>query len=116
MAILSDLKRDGAIEFPGFYPLSAYLPLSTSFPLLARVQKISEVEYNIHLLKTQRLDYYKQVVYVPPMAKPNLQAPDDKLFPLMEKVEEFIAGDSQVMLILGDSGGGKSTFNLENQL
>ncbi|KAF9119519.1 Receptor of activated protein C kinase 1 [Mortierella sp. 14UC] len=52
------------------------------------------------------------------MAKPSLHAIDDSLFPLMEKVQEFLDGDGQVMLILGDSGAGKSTFNryLEYQL
>ncbi|KAF8931792.1 hypothetical protein BGZ47_011689 [Haplosporangium gracile] len=45
------------------------------------------------------------------MAKSNLQSSDDTLFPLMDKVKDFLAGDCQVMLILGDSGAGKSTFN-----
>jgi WD40 repeat protein len=76
------------------------------------------VEQNLYRLKLQRLNEYKQPVYIAPMAKPNLQAPDDTLFPLMEKVNDFLAGDSQVMLILGDSGAGKSTFNrhLEHEL
>ncbi|KAG0293993.1 hypothetical protein BGZ97_005198, partial [Linnemannia gamsii] len=52
------------------------------------------------------------------MAKSNLQARDGDLFPLMEKVHEFLDSERQVMLILGDSGAGKSTFNrhLEHQL
>ncbi|KAF9114250.1 hypothetical protein BGW39_003406, partial [Mortierella sp. 14UC] len=52
------------------------------------------------------------------MAKANLQARNDDLFPLMDKVQEFLAGDREVMLVLGDSGAGKSTFNkhLEHQL
>ncbi|KAG0273947.1 hypothetical protein BGZ96_004583, partial [Linnemannia gamsii] len=47
----------------------------------------------------------------PPMAKANLQAKDDTLFSLMGKVKDFFASDCQVMLILGDSGAGKSTFH-----
>lgn len=45
------------------------------------------------------------------MAKPSLQASDDKLSSLMNGVKDFLAGDRQVILILGDSGAGKSTFN-----
>lgn len=52
-----------------------------------------------------------QSVYIPPMAKATLQAPDDNVFPLMNNVKEFIDGEKQVMLILGDSGSGKSVFN-----
>ncbi|KAG9063917.1 hypothetical protein KI688_004031 [Linnemannia hyalina] len=52
------------------------------------------------------------------MAKANLQARDDALFPLLEKVEEFLTSERRVMLVLGDSGIGKSTFSrhLERQL
>lgn len=52
------------------------------------------------------------------MAKVSLQARDDDLSPLKEKVHGFLASDRQVMLILGDSGAGKSTFNryLESEL
>ncbi|KAG0302867.1 WD_REPEATS_REGION domain-containing protein, partial [Linnemannia gamsii] len=76
------------------------------------------VEITLNTLKMQRLGEYKQPVYIAPVAKPNLQAQDDTLSPLMEKVREFLAGSSQVMLILGDSGAGKSTYNrhLEHKL
>ncbi|KAF9337050.1 hypothetical protein BGZ91_009668 [Linnemannia elongata] len=116
--LLDSLRQDSTSEFPGSYPLSTRLPLPAAFPLLARVQNIPQVEYKLQALKMRRLNDYKQAVYIPPMAKPSLQAPDDRLFPLMKNVEEFLAGEGQVMLILGDSGAGKSTFNrhLENQL
>ncbi|KAG0283629.1 hypothetical protein BGZ96_011975, partial [Linnemannia gamsii] len=69
-------------------------------------------------LKVRRLEDYRQLVYIPPMAKANLHAKDDDLFSLMTKVQEFLDSDRQVMLILGDSGAGKSTFNrhLEHHL
>ncbi|KAF9121716.1 hypothetical protein BGW39_010298, partial [Mortierella sp. 14UC] len=110
-ALLGELKVDGTTEFPGIFPLSARLSLSSSFPLLTRVQEIPKVEYELRRLRMQRINEYKQAVYIAPMAKPRLQASDDSLFPLIDKVEEFLAGDGQVMLILGDSGAGKSTFN-----
>ncbi|KAF9118780.1 WD_REPEATS_REGION domain-containing protein, partial [Mortierella sp. 14UC] len=52
------------------------------------------------------------------MAKANLQARDEDLHPLIDSVQDFLDSDRQVMLILGDSGAGKSTFNrhLEHQL
>ncbi|KAF9081019.1 hypothetical protein BGX23_001392, partial [Mortierella sp. AD031] len=125
-ALLEDLKKDGSTALPDSYPLSTRLPLPATYPLLTRVQEIPKVEYTLHTLRMRRLDEYKQAVYILPMAKPNLQAKDDDdendggddLFPLMDKVRDFLAGDSQVMLILGDSGAGKSTFNrhLENKL
>ncbi|OAQ29905.1 hypothetical protein K457DRAFT_474346 [Linnemannia elongata AG-77] len=69
-------------------------------------------------LKTNRLLEYNQPVYISPMAKPNLQASDNSALPLMDKVGNFLEGTGLVMLILGDSGAGKSTFNrrLEHRL
>ncbi|KAF9085657.1 hypothetical protein BGX23_009486 [Mortierella sp. AD031] len=104
-SLLEDLKKDGNTEFPGS-------------SVSAVAQEIPKVEYTLHTLRTQRLNDYKQAVYIPPMAKPSLQAGDDTLSPLMENVQDFLTGVGQVMLILGDSGSGKSTFNqlLENEL
>jgi energy-coupling factor transporter ATP-binding protein EcfA2 len=52
------------------------------------------------------------------MAKATLRSSDEALFPLEEKVEEFLKSKQEVMLILGDSGSGKSTFGryLEQKL
>ncbi|KAG0198231.1 hypothetical protein BGX33_012490, partial [Mortierella sp. NVP41] len=57
-------------------------------------------------------------VYIPLQAKASLQEPDDKLFPLKDKVQEFLLSPRKVLLLLGDSGGGKSTFlrELEHDL
>ncbi|KAG0292439.1 WD_REPEATS_REGION domain-containing protein [Linnemannia gamsii] len=78
---------------------------------LTQDQDNQNIEATIHTLKMQRLSEYEQPVYISPMSKASLQAPDDTLFPLMDKVKEFLANDCQVMLILGDSRAGKSTFN-----
>ncbi|KAF9899069.1 WD_REPEATS_REGION domain-containing protein, partial [Linnemannia zychae] len=103
--------RGAASSLP--YPLRNRLPPPTSSPILARVQNVPYVEYDLHKLRLQRLEEHRKGVYIPPQAKPSLQATDDTLFPLMEKVQEFLTGRRQVFLVLGDSGAGKSTFNLE---
>ncbi|KAG0258233.1 WD_REPEATS_REGION domain-containing protein [Linnemannia exigua] len=71
----------------------------------------SYLESALLALKGQRLKEHRQPVYIPPMAKVNLQAKDEDLFPLMNSLQDFLDSDRQVMLILGDSGAGKSTFN-----
>ncbi|CAO3567047.1 unnamed protein product [Mortierella alpina] len=108
---LDDLKKDGRSAPLYSYPLQAHLPMPSSSHLLARAQSIPYVEYELHQLQLQRLTEQKPAVYIPPMAKANQQASDSDLFPLMEKVTEFLASEREVMLILGDSGAGKSTFN-----
>ncbi|KAK3810998.1 MAG: WD40-repeat-containing domain protein [Benniella sp.] len=81
--------------------------------LLDRVQERPDVEGSLRQLRRQRLKEREKVVYIPPQAKAGLQASDDIRFPLLEKVDEFLASDQQVFLLLGDSGAGKSTFNRE---
>ncbi|KAG0259745.1 hypothetical protein BGZ95_004594, partial [Linnemannia exigua] len=99
------------------YPLTSRLSMPDSSPILVKVQRAPYVERELHLMKRQRLMKACQPIYIPPMAKANLEANDDDLFPLMGKVREFLASEQQVMLILGDSGSGK-TFNkhLESEL
>ncbi|KAF9904229.1 hypothetical protein EC991_002932 [Linnemannia zychae] len=98
--------------------LKSRLLLPEPIPLLVRAQEVPSLEYDLHRLKIQRIGESHQHIYIPPMAKANLQAQDDDSFSLIDKVKEFLTSDREVMLILGDSGAGKSTFNrhLENQL
>ncbi|KAG0287164.1 hypothetical protein BGZ96_008882 [Linnemannia gamsii] len=110
-SVLQVLNHDGIAIDSASYPLTSRPPRPDVFPLLIRAQKIPYVERALHLMMKQRLEEAQLQLYIPPMAKANLQAPDDELFPLMENVQEFLASDRQVMLILGDSGSGKSTFN-----
>ncbi|KAF9147881.1 hypothetical protein BG015_010415 [Linnemannia schmuckeri] len=100
------------------YPLRNRLPLPTLSPILTRVLAIPDVEYDLHKHKVMILRQYQQTVFIPPLAKPGLKAKDNDLFPLLEKVLEFLVSERQVMLVLGDSGSGKSTFNrhLEHRL
>ncbi|KAF9278113.1 hypothetical protein BGZ68_008772, partial [Mortierella alpina] len=93
------------------YPLRSRLPLPEASSLLAQVQEIPLVEFDLHQLKARRIKEYKQPVYIPPLAKANLQASENDASPLKEKIKEFLNSDRQVFLVLGDSGAGKSTFN-----
>ncbi|KAK3816588.1 MAG: WD40-repeat-containing domain protein [Benniella sp.] len=81
--------------------------------LLDRVQERPDVEGSLRQLRRQRLKERGRAVYIPPQAKASMQAHDESRFPLMEKVEEFLAGKQTVFLLMGDSGVGKSTFNRE---
>ncbi|KAG0313903.1 hypothetical protein BGZ97_009782 [Linnemannia gamsii] len=96
-----------------FSPIKVRISIPATSKLLAHVLDIPDLEYDILRLKQQRLAERRKGVYIPPQAKPSLKATDDTLFPLMEKVEEFLDSHRQVFLVLGDSGAGKSTFNLE---
>ncbi|KAG0308151.1 hypothetical protein BGZ98_008808 [Dissophora globulifera] len=55
----------------------------------------------------------RNAVYIPLQAKASREWHDDELIDLAATVNEFLASDQKVLLILGDSGAGKSTFNLE---
>ncbi|KAG0297331.1 hypothetical protein BGZ96_006895 [Linnemannia gamsii] len=116
--LLKELRHEQALAIGLPYPLWNRLALPTSSPILTRVHKIPPLSYDLHRLQYLRLEQSQQKVYIPPMAKPSLKAKDDDLFCLMEKTLEFLASGRQVMLVLGDSGSGKSTFNhhLEHHL
>ncbi|KAG0371443.1 hypothetical protein BGX24_001665 [Mortierella sp. AD032] len=113
IALLKEINQDQATTTHLPYPLRNCLPLPASSPMLARVLAIPDVDFDLHRLRLQRLEDHRRGVYIHPQARPSLQASGDKLFPLMEKVLEFLASERQVFLVLGDSGSGKSTFNLE---
>ncbi|KAG0245731.1 hypothetical protein BGX31_006405 [Mortierella sp. GBA43] len=97
----------------GPHPLKVPLPEPRNPSLLDRVQERPDVEGHLRQIRRQRLKERGNTVYIPPQAKASLQARDDILFPLMEKVDDFLTGDQKVFLLLGDSGAGKSTFNRE---
>jgi WD40 repeat protein len=122
--LLQDLEEDGNIGKQilyryvlsgplNFYPLAIRLPTPASSPLLDRVQAFSDIDYHLHRLRAQRLEEPENTLYIPPQGKPTFRSSDKDSFPLMEKVLEFLASPGQVLLLLGDSGAGKSTFNLE---
>ncbi|CAO3570158.1 unnamed protein product [Mortierella alpina] len=119
LTFLQALTSDESTVVTHPYPLRYRLPIPAVSPLLGLVQEIPYLEYDLNDLRAQRLQEYSQNVYIPPHAKANLQASDNKdIVPLMTKVREFLESDGQVFLVLGDSGAGKSTFNrhLEHKL
>ncbi|MCX8567208.1 MAG: WD40 repeat [Glomeribacter sp. 1016415] len=89
-------------------------PLPVTSALLDRVQNNLHVEIESKLrgIKHRRIEAHGDAVYIPPQGKPSLQASDEKLFDLTDKVNDFLADSTKkVCLLLGDSGAGKSTFN-----
>ncbi|KAF9536873.1 hypothetical protein EC957_009505, partial [Mortierella hygrophila] len=110
-ALLQNLKPDVCALAMHSFTLLSRLPIPNASPILLKVQGVSNVDFDIYKFRLQRLEEEHLSVFIPTMAKANLQARDDDIFPLMEKVLEFLAGDRHVMLILGDSGSGKSIFN-----
>ncbi|KAF9535225.1 hypothetical protein EC957_001871, partial [Mortierella hygrophila] len=50
VALLVDLKKGGITECPGSFSLSRRLPLPSISPLLAKVQEIPKLEYDLHVL------------------------------------------------------------------
>ncbi|OAQ25253.1 hypothetical protein K457DRAFT_23344, partial [Linnemannia elongata AG-77] len=87
-----------------------------SSSLIDQVQSKPSIEPALRKYQRHRLQEQEQrhTVYIPPEAKPTRESPDDDLFDLTTSVNEFLlAADSKVLLLLGDSGAGKSTFNLE---
>ncbi|KAG0287940.1 hypothetical protein BGZ96_008199, partial [Linnemannia gamsii] len=97
---------------PSKHPLKISQSQFATLTLLDLVQNKPDVEEDLRKLRQRRLKERGDVVFIPPRAKVNLKASDDILFDLTKKVEEFLASnDQKVLLLLGDSGSGKSTFN-----
>ncbi|KAG0371996.1 hypothetical protein BGX24_000892, partial [Mortierella sp. AD032] len=118
-SLSQDSRRENGDDIAEPYPLITRLPTPSLSPLLVKALKAPSLEYDLHRVMAQRLEAPQPAAYIPPYAKANLTAFDDKQFLLMDKVREFLESDEQqVFLILGDSGSGKSTFNrhLENVL
>ncbi|KAI1294317.1 hypothetical protein EDD11_008142, partial [Mortierella claussenii] len=108
------LYKDCLSQGPSHHPLKISQPPFSTLTLLDRVQNKPDVEEDLRKLRLRRLKERGDIVYIPPQAKANLKASDDLLFDLTERVEKFLASnDQKVLLLLGDSGSGKSTFNRE---
>ncbi|KAF9355630.1 hypothetical protein BGX34_010335 [Mortierella sp. NVP85] len=102
----------------GTYPLNAaFLSLATP-SLLDRVQDTLGVEGRLRQLRKQRLGERRDTVYVDIQAKACPQVPGYAHFSLVNKAKEFLDSDRKLLLVLGASGSGKSTFahELEHSL
>ncbi|KAF9142172.1 hypothetical protein BGX30_003225 [Mortierella sp. GBA39] len=111
LTLIENISKDvaaGAV-FRSLYPLKSRLPMPKSSTLLNRV--VLDVKFDLDHVRDDVLGKPGQPVYIPPQAKANLKASDNDTFPLMASVKDFLASERQVMLVLGDSGSGKSTFN-----
>ncbi|KAF9945851.1 hypothetical protein BGZ72_000918 [Mortierella alpina] len=125
--LLKDLSTDGhenkrnlyqsCIQTgPSMHVWNVSVPHPDSSFMIDQVQNKPSVEPALRKYRRDRLQEQEQrrTVYIPPQAKPTRTSPDDDLFDLTIRVNEFLQGvDIKVLLLLGDSGAGKSTFNLE---
>ncbi|KAG0294980.1 hypothetical protein BGZ96_000118 [Linnemannia gamsii] len=117
--LLKDLETDAAVSaFKAAFSLRSRMPLPRSSRQLKLVQDIPNIEQDLSQLKRMRMNDNRKELYVPPRAKPHHKAPDYNASPLMESTMDFLSSNRLVLLILGDSGSGKSTFNrhLEREL
>ncbi|KAF9951529.1 hypothetical protein BGZ72_006990 [Mortierella alpina] len=128
-ALLETLKDKGPAEKQKMFqvsegsdysrhPLLAAMPLPSSSALLDQAQGIVDVEADLKRLRLvcekQSKKRRAQGVYIAPKAKDGLQALDTDQSDLMEKAQLFLEKtDNKVLLMLGESGVGKSTFNME---
>ncbi|KAF8958122.1 hypothetical protein BGZ46_002036 [Entomortierella lignicola] len=126
--LLEDLANDGDVAKQDIYrihttnesSLSLFFKLSSpefAYPsLLDRVQQKTDVEADLRRIFRSRMKERGGTVYVPPLAKTHLQASNDVLFPLIPMVDDFLSSSLRVLLLLGDSGAGKTMFNHELDL
>ncbi|KAG9064797.1 hypothetical protein KI688_003056 [Linnemannia hyalina] len=112
--LVRNFRVNGCSELPGESPLRPRLTPPKSYPLLNRVQKIPEVEKDLHEVALAQLSHHwdhQLYVYIPPQVKASVDAADSDHSPLMEEVMTFLKGEREVLLLRGVSGAGKTTFN-----
>jgi len=117
VASRDDLRANGdeAYSFP--YLLSRRMPLPSVSSILRKVNKTADLEPALLKIKRDINDRGPEL-YIQLMSKAGLHDRGDKLRRLEDRITTFLEGRRQIMLILGDSGAGKSTFNryLERRL
>ncbi|KAG9324010.1 hypothetical protein KVV02_003489 [Mortierella alpina] len=102
---------------PSPHPLMAAISPPSLSALLDRAQGKVDVEADLKRLRLACEQRRVEAVYIPPKAKAGLQALDSDLFDLKEKADAFLVHKEQkVLLLLGESGIGKSTFNMRLEL
>lgn len=112
--LVCKFRADGYTKLSNESPLRSRITPPQYYPLLSRVQNIPDVEADLRRVADAQLSYHwdhRLSVYIPPQAKGNVNAADSDHSPLMEEVKAFLKSERQVLLIRGDSGAGKTTFN-----
>ncbi|KAF9197986.1 hypothetical protein BGZ49_001339 [Haplosporangium sp. Z 27] len=112
-ATKQDIYRSYATSEPSPHLLKPGRLEFASPSLMDRVQRRTDVEADLRRICRSRIKERGGSIYVTPLARTHLQSSDETSFPLMPMVEEFLLSNDKVLLLLGDSGAGKSTFNLE---
>ncbi|KAF9976037.1 hypothetical protein BGZ75_000348, partial [Mortierella antarctica] len=124
-ALLEKLKDDGSWQKramflaclesgPSQHPLMAAMSPPASSALLDRVQGIVDVEADLKRLRLECEKRRVPAVYIQPKAKDSIQASNEVLFDLEKKAHDFLLNEERkVLLLLGESGVGKSTFNMK---
>ncbi|KAF9274730.1 hypothetical protein BGZ88_002831, partial [Linnemannia elongata] len=114
------VKRSGDVPLHYPYIFGKCLLSPTSSLLLKEVYNTPDLELHLQRFQHERCQEYNNstAIYIEPLSKESLHSPEDNLAPLKSRVENFLASKNEVLLILGDSGAGKSTFNqrLEGEL
>ncbi|KAG0321449.1 hypothetical protein BGZ99_003920, partial [Dissophora globulifera] len=110
--LLDGLKKDTLEPFSYQYLLRDRLPFPRSSVLLKDVNDNPDLELVLDRHRRRQWNgYNKQAVYIQLLSKASLHASENNLIPLHTRVHNFLKSKAEVMLILGDSGAGKSTFN-----
>ncbi|GJJ76148.1 hypothetical protein EMPS_08507 [Entomortierella parvispora] len=109
-----DLEKDGTkpIDYP--YTLSKRLPLPDESLLLKKVDSKPGIELLLQRFGIERQgELNTESIFIPPYSRPSLHATGDTTVLLQDQTNLFLSSNkSEVFLILGDSGAGKSTFSL----
>lgn len=84
------------------------LQLPGSFPPLDQARGAINIEIQLENLRRKILSG-RSVPYIHLRGKPTLLGLDESSFSLEEKAQEFLESNRRVLLLLGDSGSGKST-------
>ncbi|KAF8950885.1 hypothetical protein BGZ46_004271, partial [Entomortierella lignicola] len=117
--LLQDLKTNSDTKNQDIYleyerePSSSY-PLMIALPpkscrLFQQIPSRLSLSATLTKLRSERLKEGREELYIAPRAKRSLNAKDE--FDLRTNLQEFLASDKKVFLLLGNSGSGKSTFN-----